>query len=87
MVIYKTFELLIIIKRLLSEKQQQRSSSSSSLIYFYCYELQKWCSVSVGMLLLCEPHGPHKNLVVVFYACPKIGSRCGFLGWVDPPMC
>nr|KAJ0212668.1 hypothetical protein LSAT_V11C400219700 [Lactuca sativa] len=22
-----------------------------------------------------------------FYACPKMGSTCGFLGWVDPPMC
>nr|KAJ0228174.1 hypothetical protein LSAT_V11C100031460 [Lactuca sativa] len=22
-----------------------------------------------------------------FYTCPKMGSRCGFLGWVDPPMC
>nr|KAJ0193987.1 hypothetical protein LSAT_V11C800429650 [Lactuca sativa] len=59
------------------EKQQQRSSSSSSLIYLYCFELQKWCSASVVMLLLCEPHGPHETL----------GSRYGFLGWVDPPMC
>ncbi|KAL4560872.1 hypothetical protein LXL04_033028 [Taraxacum kok-saghyz] len=22
-----------------------------------------------------------------FHACPKQGSRCGFLGWIDPPMC
>nr|KAJ0226078.1 hypothetical protein LSAT_V11C100025700 [Lactuca sativa] len=21
-----------------------------------------------------------------FYACPKMGSRCGFLGWFDSPM-
>ncbi|CAI9291707.1 unnamed protein product [Lactuca saligna] len=22
-----------------------------------------------------------------FYACPKMGSKCGFVGWFDPPMC
>nr|KAJ0194917.1 hypothetical protein LSAT_V11C700379180 [Lactuca sativa] len=28
-----------------------------------------------------------RNSTRRFYACPKMGSRCGFLGWFDPPMC
>nr|KAJ0191629.1 hypothetical protein LSAT_V11C800421560 [Lactuca sativa] len=28
-----------------------------------------------------------RNLGRRFYAHPKMGSRCGFLGWIDPPMC
>nr|KAJ0196386.1 hypothetical protein LSAT_V11C700370240 [Lactuca sativa] len=69
-----------------NRSSNKRSYSSSSLIYFYFYELQNWCSASVGMLLLCEPHGPHEVVLcnyssTLMYSCRD--PDVNFLG-VDP---
>ncbi|GJS23058.1 zinc finger, GRF-type containing protein [Tanacetum coccineum] len=28
-----------------------------------------------------------QNLSISFYCCSILGAKCGFIGWVDPPMC
>ncbi|CAI9269816.1 unnamed protein product [Lactuca saligna] len=40
-----------------------------------------------GKLALVKTSWTPLNLGRRFYACPTKDSVCGFIGWVDPPMC
>nr|KAJ0192462.1 hypothetical protein LSAT_V11C800402040 [Lactuca sativa] len=75
------------------EATKRASSSSLKGFFFFVSRLLLLLRDSKMVLCFCG------NVAVVrtswtsrnpgrrFYACPKMGSRCGFLGWFDPPMC
>nr|KAJ0184686.1 hypothetical protein LSAT_V11C900486280 [Lactuca sativa] len=40
-----------------------------------------------GNVVVVRTSWTSQNLGCCFYSCPKMGSKCGFLGWLEPPMC
>nr|KAJ0218705.1 hypothetical protein LSAT_V11C300109430 [Lactuca sativa] len=79
----------------LHQREAAKRASSSSLKGFFFFVSRLLLLLRDSKMVLCfcgnvavvRTSWTSRNPGRRFYACPKMGSRCGFLGWFDPPMC